>query len=97
MADKTTESTRGKRVEVIGDVVSDKMDKTVSVRVYRQVRHGRYGKFLRRTSVYKAHDESNQAKVGDTVLIVESRPYSKTKCWKLSKILGHKAVREDLV
>lgn len=83
----TTETTRGRKIEVIGQVVSDKMDKTISVLIYRQVRHAKYGKFLRKSSVFKAHDEENTAKVGDKVLIRETRPLSKTKRWKLAEVL----------
>lgn len=78
---------RGRRVEVTGEVVSDKMDKTISVLIYRMVRHAKYGKYMKRTSVFKAHDEKNIAKVGDVVKIHESRPLSKTKRWALSEIV----------
>ena len=86
MSEKQNE-TRGRRNEAIGEVVSDKMDKTISVLIYRLVKHKKYGKFIRRTSVFKAHDESNKAKVGDRVKIYETRPFSKTKRWMLSEIL----------
>ena len=78
---------RGRRIEVTGEVVSNKMDKTISVLIYRLVRHKKYGKFMRRTSVFKAHDEKNTAKIGDTVRIHQTRPLSKTKRWALSEIL----------
>ncbi|RME17172.1 MAG: 30S ribosomal protein S17 [Bdellovibrio sp.] len=78
---------RGQRNEVIGEVISDKMDKTISVLIYRLVKHKKYGKYIRRTSVFKAHDEENKAKVGDRVKIYETRPLSKTKRWKLAQIL----------
>lgn len=78
---------RGKPNQVVGVVVSDKMDKTISVKVSRMVKHKRYGKYIRRSSVFKAHDEANSAKAGDTVLITESRPLSKSKSWKLSKVV----------
>lgn len=64
-----------------GVVVSDKQDKTVVVRVERQVMHPVYKKFIKKSKKYAAHDENNQCKVGDTVRIIESVPYSKTKCW----------------
>ena len=64
-----------------GVVVSDKQDKTVVVRVERQVMHPVYKKFIKKSKKYAAHDENNQFKVGDTVRIIESVPYSKTKCW----------------
>lgn len=78
---------RGKPSQVVGVVVSDKMDKTISVKVSRMVKHKRYGKYIRRSSVFKAHDEANSAKAGDTVLITESRPLSKSKSWKLSEVV----------
>ncbi len=64
-----------------GVVVSDKQDKTVVVSVERQVMHPVYKKFIKKSKKYSAHDENNQCKVGDTVRIIESVPYSKTKCW----------------
>ena len=70
-----------------GEVVSDKMDKTISVLIYRLIRHKKYGKFMRRTSVFKAHDEKNEAKTGDVVRIVHTRPLSKTKRWKLAAVV----------
>ncbi len=79
--------TRGRRVEVIGEVVSDKMDKTIAVVTYRMVRHEKYGKYIKKTTVMKAHDEKNVAKVGDKVKIFESRPLSKTKRWILAEVL----------
>ena len=82
-----TENTRGRRNEVVGLVISDKMNKTVTVQVYRLVKHPKYKKYMRRTSVFKAHDEQNSAKTGDTVRIVESRALSKTKRWKLAEIV----------
>lgn len=71
----------------VGSVVSDKMDKTVVVRVERLVRHPRYGKVLRRTKRYKVHDEGNACRVGDVVRIVESRPLSREKRWIVEEIL----------
>ncbi|MEZ0393022.1 MAG: 30S ribosomal protein S17 [Pseudobdellovibrionaceae bacterium] len=82
-----TENKRGRRVEVTGEVISNKMDKTVSVLIYRMVRHAKYGKYMKRTSVFKAHDEKNEAKVGDIVRIHETRPLSKTKRWSLVEIV----------
>ncbi|MGE0356716.1 MAG: 30S ribosomal protein S17 [Burkholderiales bacterium] len=70
-----------------GRVVSDKMDKTVTVLVERQVMHPVIGKVVRRTKKYHAHDEANEAKTGDTVQIVECRPLSKTKAWKVAKLV----------
>ena len=82
-----SQNTRGRRNEVIGQVISDKMDKTVTVQVYRVVKHPKYKKYVRRTSVFKAHDEQNTAKTGDTVRIVETRALSKTKRWKLAEVV----------
>lgn len=78
---------RGRAVEVVGEVVSDKMQKTIAVQIYRMVRHKKYGKFMRRSSVFKAHDEKGEAKVGDVVRIEHTRPLSKTKRWNLKEIL----------
>lgn len=78
---------RERRKRLVGRVVSDKMDKTVVVRVERLVRHPRYGKVLRRTKKYKAHDEGNVCRVGDVVRIVESRPLSREKRWVVEEIL----------
>ena len=72
---------------LVGHVVSDKMDKTVVVRVERLVRHARYGKVLRRSKKYKAHDEGNTCRVGDLVRIVESRPLSREKRWRVEEVL----------
>lgn len=79
---------RGRLITVTGEVVSDKMDKTISVLIFRLVKHKKYGKYIRRSSVFKAHDESNKAKVGDKVVIYETRPLSKTKRWNLMEVLG---------
>ena len=70
-----------------GKVVSDKMDKTVSVLIERRVKHPLYGKIIRRSKKYLAHDETNQAKIGDTVEIQEGRPISKNKSWVLTKVV----------
>ena len=72
---------------LIGKVVSDKMDKTVSVLIERRVKHPLYGKIVRRSKKYLAHDENNQAKIGDTPEIQESRPISKNKSWVLTKVI----------
>lgn len=78
---------RGREIEMVGEVVSDKMQKTISVQIFRQVRHGKYGKYLRRSSVFKAHDEKGVAKVGDVVRIIHTRPLSKTKRWLLKEVV----------
>ncbi len=86
-AEQTELAPRGRKIEVVGEVVSNKMQKTISVLVYRMVRHKKYGKFLKKTSVFKAHDEKGQAKMGDIVRIHETRPLSKTKRWALSEVV----------
>jgi small subunit ribosomal protein S17 len=78
---------RGRRKVRVGVVVSDAMDKTVVVRIDRQVRHPLYGKIVRRSSKLMAHDESNDAHVGDTVRVTETRPLSKTKRWRLIEVV----------
>lgn len=83
----TEQSARGRKIEVVGEVISNKMDKTISVLIYRMIQHKKYGKYVKRTSVFKAHDEKNEAKVGDVVRIHETRPLSKTKRWALSAIV----------
>lgn len=75
------------RDTVIGTVVSDKMDKTITVRVDRTVEHSQYGKYLKRSSKIKAHDEEEQASEGDKVEIAETRPLSKTKSWYLVDVV----------
>ena len=77
--------------EVIGKVVSDKMQKSVTVATERRVQHGLYGKMQKRTSTFIAHDEKNEAKIGDTVVIAESRPLSKRKRWSLVRIVERAA------
>ena len=70
-----------------GRVVSDKMDKTITVMVERKVKHPIYGKFIRRSTNVHVHDETNECGVGDTVKIMETRPLSKNKCWRLVEII----------
>jgi small subunit ribosomal protein S17 len=81
------QNSRGRMITVTGEVVSDKMDKTIKVLAYRLVRHKKYGKYIRKSSVFRAHDEENKAKNGDKVVIYETRPISKTKRWKLLEVL----------
>ena len=81
------EKSRGRLIESVGYVVSDKMDKTISVRIIRLVKHRKYNKYIRRSAVYKAHDEKNEAKMGDKVRIYETRPTSKTKRFRLLSVL----------
>lgn len=87
MSENTTATTRARRKVREGLVVSDKMDKTVVVEVEDRVKHALYGKIMRRTSKLKVHDEQNSAGVGDRVLIMETRPLSATKRWRLVEIL----------
>ncbi|MDR4505283.1 MAG: 30S ribosomal protein S17 [Candidatus Scalindua sp.] len=76
-----------KRKTVVGIVVSDGMNKTVVVAFEKRVKHPRYGKFVKRTTKFKVHDEGNEAKCKDKVEIVETRPLSKTKRWRLVRII----------
>ena len=78
---------RRQRREKIGVVVSDKMDKTITVQVQRFSRHPWVGKIIKKHSRFKAHDEKNEAKMGDTVRIIETRPLSKTKRWRFVEIV----------
>lgn len=71
----------------VGKVVGDKMQKTIVVAVEDSVKHGLYGKTIRRTTKFKVHDENNEAKIGDTVRIMETRPLSKDKRWRLVEIV----------
>lgn len=80
-------SQRGSRKTQVGVVVSDKMDKTVVVRVSHLVKHSVYNKYIKRSAKYKAHDKDNSCKIGDRVLIVETRPMSKDKRWKVRQII----------
>ena len=86
MAEVTT-PVQGKRKTKVGRVVSDKMDKTIVVSVERLARHRLYKRVIRLTTKFKAHDEANEARVGDTVLIEESRPLSATKRWRLTEVI----------
>lgn len=78
---------RGNRKVRIGKVVSNKMDKTIVVAVEEQLRHPVYGKTIKRTNKFKAHDENNQCNIGDVVQIMETRPLSRDKRWRLVEIL----------
>jgi small subunit ribosomal protein S17 len=79
--------TRTQRKERVGLVVSNKMEKSIVVEVQRRVKHTKYGKFVKRSSKFMAHDEKNECNPGDTVRIMETRPLSKNKCWRLVEIL----------
>ncbi|HLP19990.1 MAG TPA: 30S ribosomal protein S17 [Chitinophagales bacterium] len=78
---------RNLRKERTGIVTSDKMDKTITVSIERKVKHPIYGKFVKTTKKFKAHDEKNDAKTGDTVKISETRPLSRTKRWRLVEVV----------
>ena len=75
------------RKERIGLVVSDKMDKTIVVQVERKMKHPIYGKYVKKTSKFSAHDEKNDSNIGDLVRIMETRPLSKNKCWRVVEII----------
>ncbi|MBI3989446.1 MAG: 30S ribosomal protein S17 [candidate division NC10 bacterium] len=78
---------RGHRKTFVGRVVSDKMQKTVVVVVERLVRHPKYGKMVRKRTKFKAHDEGNQCRIGDVVTIMETRPLSRDKKWRVVEVL----------
>ena len=80
-------SERNQRKVYTGRVVSDKMDKTITVAVERKVKHPIYGKFVKKTTKFHAHDEKNECGIGDTVKIMETRPLSKTKRWRLVEVV----------
>jgi small subunit ribosomal protein S17 len=86
MNQQTEKAATAKARQLTGRVVSDKMDKTVTVLVERQVMHPVIGKVVSRSKKYHAHDEANDAKVGDKVVIEECRPISRTKTWKVAKV-----------
>ena len=79
--------TRGRQQELVGRVVSEKMDKTVVVAVERTVMHRLYQRYVRRTNRFHAHDEKNECRVGDEVVIAACRPLSKTKRWRVREVL----------
>ncbi len=87
METTTTTVDRNLRKTKTGVVSSNKMDKTITVKVERKVKHPLYGKFLKKTTSFHAHDEKNECSIGDTVKIMESRPLSKTKRWRLVEIV----------
>lgn len=87
MAEQSNSEERGRRKVRVGTVLSDKMDKTVIVGVQRKVPHPLYGKQVTRTKKYYAHDEEGQAHAGDVVRIVETRPLSKTKRWRVVEVV----------
>ncbi len=81
------ENTRNLRKSRVGIVVSDKMDKTIVVAIEQRVKHPLYKKIVKHTKKFKAHDELNEARIGDKVEIAETRPLSKDKCWRLVSII----------
>jgi small subunit ribosomal protein S17 len=84
-----SENSEDKKLRTVtGKVISSKMDKSVSVSVERLVKHPLYGKYLRRTTRYMAHDADNSCNEGDTVMIAECRPFSKNKSWRLVEVVG---------
>jgi small subunit ribosomal protein S17 len=78
---------RGKRKTRVGDVVSDKMDKTITVAVKRRIKHPVYGKYISRTTKLTVHDDKNECHEGDTVKVMETRPLSRNKRWRLVEII----------
>ena len=78
---------RNLRKERSGIVVSNKMEKSIVVLVERKVKHPKYGKFVKKSTKFMAHDEKNECNIGDTVRIMETRPLSKNKCWRLVEII----------
>ena len=93
MEREATMNDRGIRKTKVGTVMSDRMDKTVVVRVERVVLHPVYKKYTKRRTTYKAHDEKNEFKVGDRVEIAETRPLSKDKRWRVLRLIERPAVR----
>ena len=84
---EATKPERNLRKTKLGVVSSNKMDKTITVNVERKVKHPLYGKFVKKTTKFHAHDEKNECSIGDTVKIMESRPLSKTKRWRLVEVV----------
>ena len=87
MTDETREQPQRRQRTRVGVVASDKMDKSVTVRVERTVQHPMYKRYIRRSTKFMAHDEANDCRVGDTVEIVESRPLSSRKRWRVRRVL----------
>lgn len=86
----TTENqSRNSRRSLVGVVVSDKMHKTIKVELVRRVPHSKFRKIVKRSTTVLAHDEKEEAKVGDKVEVMETRPVSKNKCWRLTEVLSH--------
>ena len=87
MTETTTTTTRNRRKLRVGKVVSDRMDKTVVVSIERLVKHALYGRYVRRRSKFKVHDEKNECRIGDTVRFMETRPISKDKRWRFVEVV----------
>jgi len=87
MAEETKTIVRGRKKTKVGVVTSNKMDKTITVATLRKVKHPLYGKFVKKTSKFAAHDENNECTIGDTVKIMETRPLSKNKNWRLVEVI----------
>jgi small subunit ribosomal protein S17 len=87
---------RGRRRVAVGVVTSDKMNKTRRVEIPRLVKHARYGKYIRRRTVCHVHDEGNESHTGDTVEIMETRPLSKTKNWRLLRVVTRAGIGPEL-
>ncbi|MBV41598.1 MAG: 30S ribosomal protein S17 [Crocinitomicaceae bacterium] len=87
MSTETTTAARNMRKERIGVVTSNSMTKSIVVAVERKEKHEKYGKFVKKTSKFMAHDEADTCNVGDTVRIMETRPLSKSKCWRLVEVV----------
>jgi small subunit ribosomal protein S17 len=81
------EIVRNNRKEIVGKVVSDKRDKTITLIVERKIKHPLYGKVMKKSKKFQAHDENNECKTGDIVKVMETRPLSKTKRWRLIEVL----------
>ena len=95
MAESIAPTSTGRRKEVIGKVVSDRMHKTIVVQVVRQTGHGLYGRVISKAKKFYAHDENNEAHIGDTVRLEETRPLSKLKRWKLKAVLQRTALAPE--
>lgn len=80
-------TTRNPRKEITGKVVSNKMEKTITISVERKIKHAKYGKFVKKTSTFMAHDEKNECNINDIVRVMETRPLSKGKRWRLVEII----------
>ncbi len=87
--ESTETKERSLRRSIVGVVVSDRMSKTIKVDVVRRVPHPRFRKIVKRSTAVFAHDEKEEAKVGDKVVVMETRPISKKKCWRLVEVLSH--------